>query len=127
MNFKNATLFKPWQVENLIPLGIHFIAATWISIFYYLPCTTFTFIYYLYSFRHSYLELSLSFTTWICFATWILFTTCIHFTTWNFHFHSLRFATCLLHFCCILAPPKRNQLERTTSPEPSQLPILKNV
>ena len=60
---------------------IHFVKATWISNFYYLPCATFTFIYYLYSFRHNYLEISLSFTTWICF------TTCheqfsLSFTTW---------------------------------------------
>ena len=61
--------------------GIHFVTATWISNFYLLPYTTFTFIYYLYSFRHNYLEISLSFTTLI------RFTTCheqfsLSFTTW---------------------------------------------
>ena len=67
--------------KNLIPWGIHFVTATWISNFYLLPYTTFTFIYYLYSFRHNYLEISLSFTTLIHF------TTCheqfsLSFTTW---------------------------------------------
>ena len=66
---------------------------------------TFTFIHYLESF--CYLELS--------------FTTCIHFTTWNFHFHSLRFATCLLHFCCILAPPQLLHLNCSSSIAPPQL------
>ena len=69
------------QLSLSFTICIHFVSATCISNFYYLPCATFTFIYYLYSFRHNYLEISL------CFTTWIRFTTCheqlsLSFTTW---------------------------------------------
>ena len=106
---------QPQQVENLIPRGIHFVTATWISNFYWLSYATITFIYYLYSFRHSYLDQQLLLPALcnFCFHLIPVFissklpglatfttcleqlsssqTTCITFVTatWNFHFRSL--------------------------------------
>ena len=73
--FKNVPLFIPLVGGKFNSLGNSFRH----TYFYYLPCATFTFIYYLYSFRHSYLELLLLFTTWICLLPPLS----------NFHFHSL--------------------------------------